>query len=140
MTKQRNEIVPPPPNPIGRPKGSRNKRTVIRAALADTFENGEVGFFKAIAQQAKDGDMQAANLLANRLYPQLKPESATIALPEPLTGTSADMARQLIQFAGNGDIPTSTATELLQALANVVKIEEATDLMERIAKLEELSQ
>lgn len=138
MTKQAGQIVPNP-NKIGRPAGSKNKRTVIREALADTFDGGEQGFWLAVCAQAQEGDMQAMAMLADRLSPKLKPESATISLPEPLTGSPADMAKQLIQFAGSGDIPTSTATELLSALANVVKIEEATELMERITALEELS-
>lgn len=141
--KQAGQILPSP-NKAGRPKGSRNKKTIIRDALSTTFASkgitGEQGFWLAVCAQAQEGDMQAMAMLADRLSPKLRPESQTVALPEPLTGSPADMAKQLIKFVGQGAIPTSTATELLSALANVVKIEEVTELMERITKLEELSQ
>lgn len=135
MNKQAGQILSSP-NKAGRPKGALNKRTLIREALADTFEGGEHGFWLALSLQAQSGDMQAMAMLADRLSPKLKPESQTVILPEPLTGSTANMARQLIQFAGNGDIPTSTAQELLSALANVVKIEEVTELVSRIEALE----
>lgn len=127
-------------NPVGRPAGSKNKRTLIREALAETFDGGEQGFWLSVATMAKGGDMQAMAMLADRLSPKLKPESATISLPEPLTGSPADMAKQLIQFAGAGAISTSTAQELLSALADVLKIVEITELEKRLSQLEQLQE
>ena len=137
MNKQAGQILS---NPVGRPAGSKNKRTLIREALAETFDDGELSFWMAVCSQAKGGDMQAMAMLADRLSPKLKPESATISLPEPLTGSPADMAKQLIQFAGAGTIPTSTAQELLSALADVLKIVEITELEMRLAQLEQLQE
>ena len=127
-------------NPVGRPAGSKNKRTLIREALTETFADGEQGFWLSVATMAKGGDTQAMAMLANRLIPALKPQSEAVVLPEPLSGTSADMARQLIQFAGNGAISTSTAQELLSALADVLKIVEITELERRLAQLEQLQE
>ena len=127
-------------NPVGRPAGSKNKRTLIREALAETFDGGELSFWMAVCSQAKDGCTQSQGLLANRLVPALKPQSEAVVLPEPLSGTSADMARQLIQFAGAGAISTSTAQELLSALADVLKIVEITELEKRLAQLEQLQE
>jgi len=137
VNKQAGQILS---NPVGRPAGSKNKRTLIREALAETFDDGELSFWMAVCSQAKGGDMQAMAMLADRLSPKLKPESATISLPEPLTGSPADMAKQLIQFAGAGTIPTSTAQELLSALADVLKIVEITELEMRLAQLEQLQE
>ena len=139
MTKQTGVIVPEPAK-IGRPKGSPNKRTILRMALADTFADGEAGYWSAVCSQAKDGCTQSQALIANRLMPTLKPQSEAVVLPEPLNGTSADMARQLIQFAGAGVISTSTAQELLSALADVLKIVEITELEKRLAQLEQLQE
>ena len=127
-------------NPVGRPAGSKNKRTLIREALAETFDGGEQGFWLSVATMAKGGDTQAMAMLANRLVRALKPQSEAVVLPEPLNGTSADMARQLIQFAGAGVISTSTAQELLSALADVLKIIEITELEKRLAQLEQLQE
>lgn len=125
-------------NPVGRPAGSRNKRTLVREALAETFDDGERGFWLSVATMAKGGDVQAMAMLANRLVPTLKPQTETITLPEPLQGTSADMARQLVQMAGNGDISPSVAQELLKALADVLRIVEIDELEKRLAQLERI--
>ena len=136
MTKQAGEIVPK----IGRPVGSKNKRTLIREALTETFDGGELSFWMAVCSQAKDGCTQSQGLLANRLIPALKPQSQAVVLPEPLNGTSADMARQLLQYASTGAISTSTAQELLSALADVLKIVEVTELEKRLSQLEQLQE
>lgn len=134
MIKQPKKI--PNPNKIGRPRGSKNKRTLIREALAKTFDDGETGFWLSIASMAKGGDMQAAQMVADRLYPKLKPQSPHITLSEPLEGTPADMARQLVQMAGKGEIPSSQARELLQALGDLVRVIEVTEIEQRLEKLE----
>ena len=94
----------------------------------------------AVCSQAKDGCTQSQGLLANRLIPALKPASDCVTLPEPLNGTSADMARQLMHYASTGAISTSTAQELLSALADVLKIIEITELEKRLAQLEQLQE
>ena len=127
-------------NPVGRPAGSKNKRTLIREALAETFDDGELSFWMAVCSQAKDGCTQPQTLLANRLIPALKPASDCVTLPEPLNGTSADMARQLMIYASTGAISPSTAQELLSALADVLKIVEITELEKRLAQLEQLQE
>lgn len=133
MTKQPVEILS---NPIGRPAGSKNKRTLIREALAETFDDGEMSFWMAVSLQAREGCTQSQALLANRLIPVLKPQSEVVTLPEPLQGTSAEMARQLVQMAGRGEIAPSTAQELISTLADCIKIETGDDLLRRIELLE----
>lgn len=123
-------------NKMGRPRGSRNRRTIIREALAKTFTDGETGFWLAVCTQARGGDLQAAAMIADRLYPKLKPESPLIRLSEPLEGSPANMARQLIQLTGNGELSTSQTQELLSALADVVRIIEASELEARLLNLE----
>lgn len=135
MNKQPKQI--PNPNKIGRPQGSKNKRTLVREALQEIYPDGEAGFWLSIATMAKRGDMQAATMLADRLYPKLKPQSPTVVLTEPLQGTPADMARKLMQLAGNGELAASQAQELLSALADVVRIVEASELEQRLKKLEQ---
>lgn len=133
-TKQPKQI--PNANKIGRPRGSKNKRTIIREALAQTYDDGERGFWLAVAQQSKNGDLQAATMIADRLYPKLKPQSPTVVLSEPLDGTPADMARQLIKMTGGGELSSSQARELLQALGDLVRVIEITEIEERLAALE----
>lgn len=80
-------------NPAGRPKGASNRRTIIRNALEQTFPGGEQGFWLAIATQASGGDATAAEMIAKRLYPALKPEA--MPMPFNLAGdTPTEQARR----------------------------------------------
>lgn len=139
MTNKQPEQIPNP-NKAGRPKGSRNRRTIAREALQQAYPDGELGFWQAVAQQAADGDLQAAAMIADRLYPKLKPTSEPVALSEPLDGSPGDVARAIMRMAGAGELTTDQAKELLSALADVCKIVEVTELEQRIEKLEKLEE
>lgn len=126
------------PKPRGRPRGSRNKKTIIRDALAATWGDGELSFWMAVCEQAKGGCTQSQALLANRLQSTLKPASEVVTLPpsKRLTGTSSEMARQVIALVGDGTISPSTGQELLQSVAAMVSIETGAELIARIEALE----
>jgi hypothetical protein len=89
---------------------------------------------------AAGGDVPAMQMLADRLSPKLKPQAPEIQLSEPLTGSLADMARQLIEHAGNGALSTSQASDLLNAMANAAKVIEVNELQQRLDALEKLLQ
>lgn len=135
MNKQPEQIFKTP-NKAGRPKGSPNKRTVIREALQETFADGEKGFWLAVATQAAGGDLQAMAMLADRLYPKMKPQGETITLSKPLDGSLADNARTILELVAGGEIAPDTAKELLSALADVGKIIEVSELQKRLERLE----
>lgn len=126
------------PKPRGRPRGSRNKKTIIRDALAATWGDGELSFWMAVCEQAKGGCTQSQALLANRLQSTLKPASEVVTLPaaKRLTGSSSEMARQVIALVGDGTISPSTGQELLQSVAAMVSIETGAELIARIEALE----
>lgn len=124
----------------GRPRGSLNKRTQLRTILAEQFEDGEAGFLRVLVMQAKAGCTQTQTAIINRLYPVLKPQSETITLPpsKRLTGTSAEMASQIITLVSEGTVSPSTAGELLQSVSAMVSIQTGDELLKRIEALEEL--
>lgn len=126
------------PKPRGRPRGSRNKKTIIRDALAATWGDGELSFWMAVCEQAKGGCTQSQALLANRLQSTLKPASEVVTLPpaKRLKGSSSEMARQVIALVGDGTISPSTGQELLQSVAAMVSIETGAELIARIEALE----
>lgn len=103
-------------NPVGRPKGSKNKRTLVREALQEVFPDGERGFWLAVATMAKNGDMQAMTMLADRLIPKLKPQDPGITLPAPLTGEIDSMALQIMGHVSSGAITPTQAEDLLKVL------------------------
>ena len=122
-------------NSGGRPKGSRNKRTLIREALETEFDGGEKGFWRAAAQQAKDGDSSAMTLIANRLVPALKSEMASVEIDLP-EGNAVMVAQSLIESAISGDLSPDQLGSLVSSLTTILKIEEATLLEERVSALE----
>ena len=125
------------PNTKGRPLGSLNKRTVLRQALQQAFDDGEAGFWRAVVAQAKAGDMQAMQMVAKRLMPELKPESQAIDLHELVAApTLAAKAQAAIDAAGAGDIAPSAASDMVSAIAGLAKIIETTELQKRLEALE----
>ena len=119
-------------NPQGRPKGSG-----LSAQLRAAIEQDAPSIIKAMIEQAKAGDMQAAKALLDRVLPALKPESQAIHLPELVAApTLADKAKAAIDAAGAGDIAPSAASDMVSAIAGLAKIIETTELQKRLEALE----
>jgi len=134
--KKPKHLGPQPRYAAGRPKGSVNKRTLVRQALMKVYGlEGEEGFWTAVAMQAKEGDMQAAEMIASRLYPKLKPQADTVTLSKPLDGSLENKARIIVELMGIGEIPPDTAKELLNALADVGRL---NDISRKEASIEQL--
>ena len=121
-------------NPQGRPKGSG-----ISAKLRQAIEGEAEAIIKAMIEQAKAGDMQAAKVLLDRVLPALKPESQAIHLPELVAaGTMAEKARAAIDAAGAGAVSPSAASDLVAAIAGLARVVETTELQQRLDELERM--
>ena len=121
-------------NPAGRPKGSG-----ISAKLRQAIEGEAEAIIKAMIEQAKAGDMQAAKVLLDRVLPALKPESQAIHLPELVAaGTMAEKARAAIDAAGAGAVSPSAASDLVAAIAGLARVVETTELQQRLDELERM--
>lgn len=63
-------------NPRGRPKGTKNKLTVLNEALRNRSVDYMIKhlepILKAVAQKAEEGDMTAAKLILDRVLPVYK--------------------------------------------------------------------
>jgi hypothetical protein len=121
----------------GRPPGSLNKRTVLREALQASYPEGEAGFWKAVVKLAEGGDIQAMTMIADRLMPKLKPQGEFVTLDGPMDGSPADVGRAILRAISSGQISADAGRELLAAVADLCKIVETTELMERVQRLEE---
>ena len=121
-------------NPQGRPKGSG-----LSAQLRAAIEQDAPSIIKAMIEQAKAGDMQAAKALLDRVLPALKPESQAIHLPELVAAdTMAEKARAAIDAAGAGAVSPSAASDLVAAIAGLVRVVETTELQQRLDELERM--
>jgi hypothetical protein len=121
-------------NPAGKPKGSRNKTTLAMEALLD----GEAdAIFRKAIEKAKDGDGIALRMCMERIVPPRKDRPVSFSLPPIKTAADALTATgALVAAVANGDLTPSEAVELSKLVEGFVKALEATDLAERIARLE----
>ena len=115
----------------GRPPG----RGIV-AELRDKLAQDVDKVIGILREQALAGDPQAIRILLDRVLPSLRP----VELPTPLdlpVGNLAQQAHAVVQAVAAGDIAPSQAAQIISALGGVAKIVETTDLLDRIAKLEE---
>src|SRR6056297_3059835 len=77
-TSKPTQIQPGEKKSAGRPKGSKNKKTLIEAAvqtaLVNELEQDAMEIYHKAAEMAKDGDKTMIKLFLQRLLPELKAE------------------------------------------------------------------
>lgn len=123
-------------NPAGKPKGTRNRVTMLRADLvqADTV--------KSIAQKlvdaALEGDVQAAVAVLDRVWPKLRPIAAPVEFPLP-EGTLADQGRAVMQAVSEGRLSPDVGERLIVALGAMARLVEIDELAARVAALERIN-
>ncbi len=120
-------------NPDGRPKGTGDKRTALRALLEP---NAEKLVSKAV-EMALSGDGPMLKLCIERLVPAYRPEGMTIQLPGlKAAETITDQGKAAISAMADGELSITDAGTLLTAIAQQLRIYEFEDLEKRIAILE----
>jgi hypothetical protein len=122
-----------PGNP-GRPKGARNKATVLAEKLLskDIRDVCEV-----VSKAAKDGDLNACKLILDRILPV--PKSRRITFPMREIHSVADVQdamNGLWAAVASGGITPEDAQVLGKLLEQHAKVLEAGDIEERLARLE----
>ena len=118
-------------NPGGRPAGSGS---AIRTQLAEAWEEIK----PVLVDKAKGGDMAAIRIVAERVCAPIRAsEPATpIELPK---GTLTERATAVLDGLGTGDLNTTQAAQLMQALGALAKVIETDELARRIEALEQRS-
>lgn len=115
-------------NPSGRPK---SESAFIKQRLAERSED----IFKLWMDKIDEGDSAAIKMAIDRLIPPLKATTAPVQIA--VDGESlADKANGVFGAAITGNVSADTASQLITALAGVAKIEEVTELEQRITALE----
>jgi len=124
-------------NPNGRPQGSRNAATLALETLLD-------GQAEALTQKAIDlaltGDMAALRLCLERILPPRKDRPVNFAFPklENAMEAATTMSEVLTAVAA-GDLTPTEASEIGKLVDIFVKAVEASDLTERLERLEKMS-
>jgi hypothetical protein len=121
-------------NPNGRPKGSRNKATVLAEQLLD----GEMeGLLRKLIEKALGGDTAALRLCLDRVLPPRRGRLVTFELPTIETAKDACAATAAVLAAcANGELSPAEAAEFMGLINAHVRIVETAELEARIAALE----
>jgi hypothetical protein len=121
-------------NPRGRPKGARNKATI----LAEQLLEGEAEeLVRTVIDKAKAGDSAALRLCVERLLSPRRDRLVTFELPKIETAADACAASAAILDAcAKGALSPREATEFMSLLSTHGQLLEATEPEKRIAALE----
>jgi hypothetical protein len=122
-------------NPAGRPRGSRNRATLLMEGLL--ADDAEAIGRKAIAM-AKQGDMAAIRLCMDRLVPARKGEPVAFELP-PLNkpADSVAAAAEIVAAVAAGELTPSEAADLAKVVDVYVRAIATQAFDERLTKLEQ---
>jgi hypothetical protein len=121
------------PGQSGNPKG-RKPGTGEVTKLRNSISAHIPGIINKLVDAAKDGDIQAARLLLDRVIPPLKAIESPVELAMP-TGTPADQSRIVLTTVGDGLITVPQGVQIiasLEALARLAKIDKAEKAQDEI--------
>ncbi len=122
-------------NPAGRPKGARNKATLLIQELLDG-EAERLG--RKLIEMALEGDGTAMRLAVERIVPPRKDRPVEVSLPTMQTAADAVAATgALFAQVAAGDLTPGEASELAKLVDTFARTVEVQDLERRLAKLEE---
>jgi len=121
-------------NPKGRPRGSRNRVTLIALAA---MEEGADAIARKVVDMAKEGDMSAARLVIERLVPVAKERPIFLALPDTGSAEGIDEAQNaILKAVAAGELLPGEATTLAGIVEARRKALETQTLEQRITALE----
>jgi hypothetical protein len=121
-------------NPAGKPRGTRHKATLAMEGLLD----GEAeALTRKAVEMALGGDTVALRLCLDRLCPPRKDRHVTFSLPKIESAADAVKATAaLVEAVAAGDLTPSEAAELGKLVEAYIRAIEATELDERLSRLE----
>ncbi len=123
------------PNPAGRPRGIRD----ARLRRLDLFFSNEERLQRVLLDQALTGDVRAAKVIADRIWPKRRPESPPIAVQTKGDSLSG-RGRQLVSAALDGRVSADVLALLMKSFESLAQLEAIDELKDRIAVLERARQ
>src|SRR5262245_21649293 len=121
-------------NPLGRPKGSRNKTTMAVEAL---LEGDAEGIARKGVEKALEGDMAALRLCLERLLPPRRDRPVTFELPKIENVNDLVIASSaILKACAAGTLSPGEALEVMGLVSSHVRVLEMTDIEARLTALE----
>jgi hypothetical protein len=119
-------------NPKGRPKGSRNRPTIIVEALRD----GEAeALTRKLVERALEGDPAALRICMKRVLAPRRGRRVEFELPELAAGDVAQSSRTILEACAAGALSPREATDVMRLISTHVRALKLTDLEARLAEL-----
>jgi hypothetical protein len=124
-------------NPSGRTPGSGWVAAARKALEKEWNGTGShEGIRSVLLKKAREGDMGAIRLVAERVCPPMKAVEAAEPFELP-QGSLTDRANAVLDGLERGDLSTGQASQLMTALGVLAKVIETDELEKRIRALEE---
>jgi hypothetical protein len=121
-------------NPDGRPRGSRNKATLLIERLLD--DDAKSITEKAI-ELAKAGDSTAIRLCLDRIAPARRDRHISFKLPKLEKPEHAvEAAAAIVEAVAGAELTPSEAAEMMKLVEGYTRILEAEDHEQRLRALE----
>jgi len=112
-------------NPVGRPRGSRNTRTIIAEKLLDDSAGD---LTRAVIARALAGDPAALRACLDRVAPPMRHRPLDFALPQLVTLADAPVAINAIaQGLAHGELDVEAAAVLLRTVREFTRALEAVE-------------
>ncbi|WGS85832.1 DUF5681 domain-containing protein [Methylomonas sp. UP202] len=118
-------------NPAGRPK-DKTPATLLRKAIADDMPD----VVRKLVELAKEGDVQAAKVLLDRICPPLRPQAIPVTVEKG--ATLPESGGNVVAATLSGEIPPDIGAMLIRALAEQGKLIELQEMADRLQRLEKL--
>jgi hypothetical protein len=125
-------------NPLGRPKGSRNKTTMAVEAVLD----GEAkGIARKAVEKALEGDMAALRLCLERVLPPRRDRPVVFDLPKIENVNDLVFASSaILRACASGTLSPGETVEIMGLISSHVRVLEMTDIEARLTALEKARQ
>jgi hypothetical protein len=121
-------------NPAGRPRGARNKLTVLADSL---FEADATDLIKKLIEVAKSGDVAALRLCIDRICAPQRERPVAIELPPMTTPADAVAAMgTILQAFGVGDLGPQEAAGLANVVGSFSQTITTAQLEQRLEQIE----
>ena len=121
-------------NPNGKPKGARNRTTII---AQDLLEGEAEALVRKVVQLALDGDLTCLRICLERLVPPKKDAPIEIDLPDIRAITDIPKLFAVLTAKLREGITPSEARTVMDLAEGVRKSLEVAELEKRIGALEE---
>jgi hypothetical protein len=123
-------------NPAGRPRGARNKRTLLAESMFEADAGVIIG---GLIELAKERDPTALRLCIERICPKVRDRPVGVDLPPMTTAADAVTAMSAImQAIGDGDLGVTEAAELAKVVAGFAATLGTAQLEQRLVQVEQM--